>query len=80
MSDTLDTLKLILPIIEKTYGRGSMPRALAAHLAEKVEAWDGSDEHRSREDMIRLTCWDWFSGGTTAASAARKVEEALDAR
>jgi hypothetical protein len=71
----LHVVSKIRPIIRATYGRSSMANALTAHLAAKIEAYDGND----RERMIALTCWDWFAGGTTAASTARKIEVALKA-
>lgn len=71
----LSTLATVLPIITKTYGKGSMANALAAHLAEKIDRNDF--DSRGREHGVMLTCWAWFSGGSTAESAARRIEEAL---
>lgn len=79
----MSTEDTIRPILTKTYGDGSMPRALATHLAEKIDAWPDSGQPtygaETREDMIRLTCWDWFSGGGTAEGVARQIEAALHA-
>lgn len=80
MPSTLDT---ILPILTDTYGEGGMVRALAEHLSVKIDRWDSPNPvqptygARDREDMVRQTCWDWFSGGTTAEGVARRIEEAL---
>lgn len=74
----MSTLDVVLPIIESTYGRGSMPKALAEHLAEKIDAHSPSERyHYSRETMIRDTCWNWFSGGSTAEHVAERIEAAL---
>lgn len=74
------SFEVVEPVIRKTYGKGGMAEALAKHLAEKIDAWPGGQPRygaESREDMIRLTCWDWFSGGTTAEGVARQIEERL---
>lgn len=76
------TLSTVLPIVTRFYGNASMPRALAAHLAEKIDAYTPKPdalEDEDRERMVMLTCWNWFSGGTTAQSVARRIEEALGA-
>jgi hypothetical protein len=49
-------------------------RYLAA-LAEKIDRCDW--DSRGREHMIMVTCWNWFSGGDTAAAVAAKIEAAL---
>lgn len=67
------TTERISPIIFSTYGDSPMPRALVQDLAEKIDAYDGND----RERMVMLTCWNWFAGGDTAASAAARIEDAL---
>ena len=77
---TQSTREIVTSIIRETYGRSDMADALARHLAEKIDSFVGEDNGRpvrSREDMIWRTCWDWFSGGTTAENVARKIEEAL---
>lgn len=66
----------IRPIITGTYGDTGMSRALVFHLAGAIDNFE--DDGRGREHMIMQTCWTWFSGGDTAANAARKVEEVLD--
>lgn len=77
----MSTYEKILPIVTEIYGDGIMAEGLAKQLAEKVEDFDPSefDYHgdEQREDMIRLTCWNWFSGGGTAEIAAERIEEAL---
>lgn len=67
----------IAPIINATYGTSPMTRDLIFYLVNLVyrDEWDS----RGREYGIMRICWDWFSGGTTAASTARKIEEALRA-
>lgn len=69
------TLSAIAPILHATYGETEWTDALAVHLANKIDAYDGVN----RAQMILTTCWDWMTGGTTAASTARKIEEALSA-
>lgn len=75
MSMTTNADAAITAIIEDTYGKAAMPKALAADLIKKLPTWDESD--RDREYEIMLTCWNWFSGGSTAESVARRIEEAL---
>lgn len=71
----------VAPILKLTYGEGVMVDALADELAKKLAAWPDCDQPRygaeTREDMTRLMCWDWFSGGGTAEGVARKIEVAL---
>lgn len=74
------TLDRILPILRSIYGKGSMVDSLGEHLAEKIDTYapkpdDYEDEDRER--MIMLTCWNWFSGGSTAHIVAAKIEAAL---
>lgn len=76
------TREIIAPILRETYGKGRMVDSLADHLAQKIDAWPDAKPRfgvRNREDMICMTCWDWFSGGTTAESIAKEIETALDA-
>ena len=68
----MDIEATITPIITSTYGDNDMSRALIAHLVGKIPTLG-----QSRQHDVMLTCWDWFSGGTTAESVARKIEEAL---
>ena len=63
--------------ITKTYGDNGMSRALVAHLAEKIASFEPRHKRDTRQDMVMRTCWDWFSGGSTAASVADKIETAL---
>lgn len=64
----------ITTIITNTYGKTPMAKELASDLISKIPKW--SDE---RERHIMMTCWSWFSGGSTAEVVARKIEEALTA-
>lgn len=79
----MNTHDKILPLILETYGNGSMPRALAAHLAPKIDEFEPGDPdiygelEQQRQRMIMETCWIWFSGGTTAEDLAGQIEEAL---
>lgn len=68
-----NTYNIVAPIVTKTYGPSAMAKGLAMHLSEKIDAYTGDD----RERMIMLTCWDWFSGGTTAEGVAHAIEEKL---
>lgn len=78
-----DTQKTIAPIVYETYGNSQMAKALIVDLAKKIDGYqpqaDDGDYGRSREYVIHMTCWNFFSGGTTAESVARKIEEALNA-
>jgi hypothetical protein len=69
----MGTVHTIAPIIEDVYGRNPMAATLTIQLANVIEAEDGVDERQ-----IMLLCWDYFSGGDTAALVARRVVEALD--
>jgi len=76
----VSTLDIIKPILASTYGHSAMTSALTWHLARKIDDWPQPDDlDENREHMIRLTCWTWFSGGTTAASVAARIESALRA-
>lgn len=72
-----ETRQKIEPILRRTYGKTVMVTALVDHLRQRIDEkdWDS----RGREHMVMCVCWDWFSGGTTAANAASKIEAALDA-
>lgn len=71
-------LEIIQPIIFDVYGDTAMARALAEHLAERVENTDWRKETSySREDSIRNVCWDWMTGGDTAQYVANRIEAAL---
>lgn len=63
----------VTTIIETTYGRSTMSQGLAQCLIEKIPEWDSDD----RERQIMLTCWNWFSGGSTAENVAHKIKMAL---
>jgi hypothetical protein len=79
-SSTRSTRGVVATILEDTYGKSNYIAAMAGHLAERIDAWPDVQPRfgaESREDMIRLTCWDWMSGGDTAARVARRIEAAL---
>lgn len=69
-------LEIIQPIIFEVYGETAMSRALAQHLAERIEAGETGGGY-SREDSIRNIVWDWMTGGDTAAYVAGLIERAL---
>lgn len=72
----------ISPILFETYGRNQICKSLALHLAEQIEGFPGNQPlgfERDRIQMIRTTCWHWFSGGTTAAAVAIEIDKLLDA-
>lgn len=70
------TRDLIWPILRDTYGDTATTHAMADELVRRIDAdnWDS----RGREYGIMLVCWDWMTGGTTAASTARKIVLALE--
>jgi hypothetical protein len=73
----------IRPILSEIYGHSATVDAMVEDLAERIHAFEPRDEDffgpadKQREDMIRLQCWNWFSGGGTAAIAAERIEAAL---
>jgi hypothetical protein len=69
------TQEMIEPIIYKTYGKSIYAESLVRYLAEQIvtDKWDS----RGREHKVMLVCWDWMTGGSTAASVAAKIEAAL---
>lgn len=79
MSDET-TIGRIQPIVFRIYGGGPMAQALANELAKKIDAWPDVPRRAGarREDMVRMTCWNRFSGHTTAVGAAKRIEAALD--
>lgn len=66
----------ITSIVTGRYGRNAMAEALAADLIEKIPGWAENDREE-RERKIMLTCWDWFSGGSTAEIVADQIKMAL---
>jgi len=78
----MTTYEKIAPIIFETYGETEWGRSLAEYLVTKIEAWPNRVQPSyyadTREDMVRLTCWDWFSGGSTAEYVAKKIEAVLN--
>lgn len=75
--ETNTTEDRIAPILFDTYGENNTTRALAADLAGRIDGYEFEENHRTRHDMIMLTCWNWFSGGGTAESVAERIEAAL---
>lgn len=75
----MTTTELIRPILWEVYGRSEYTEALVDSLGEKIDS-DDLDLRRGREHAIMVVCWDFFSGGGTASTAARRIEEALNAR
>jgi hypothetical protein len=71
------TREKVAPILHRTYGKGGMVDALADHLATQIDAYPTTPGTRSRQDIIMLTCWDWFSGGDTANHVAEQIEAVL---
>lgn len=69
----MNTREIIQPILYNTYGHSPMCDALGEHLAVCIDRFKGIE----REGMILLTCWDFFSGGDTAAGVAKRIEQAL---
>lgn len=71
--------EIIRPLIYKTYGEGVMAEGLAKTIADDVRerSHDNDYANRGREYWIMMRCWDWFTGGTTAASVAEDIEKAL---
>lgn len=68
---------LVTTIVTDVYGQNAMARGLASDLIEKIPGWDEGNDERDREHQIMLTCWNWFSGGSTAEAVARKIETVL---
>lgn len=66
---------IVKPIILRTYGDNPMAHALAQHLAERIDDYEG----QTRERLIGDVCWNWFAGGSTAETVANKIEKALEA-
>lgn len=71
----MDTMERILPTLEQTYGESIWTNSLAEELAKRIDAddWDS----RGREHGITMICWNWMTGGTTAASVAADIEAVL---
>lgn len=77
----MSTLGIISPILHLAYGEGAMVHDLAIALTNKIDAWPDSAGasygEATREGMIRMTCWDWMSGGSTAEHVAKKKTSRL---
>jgi hypothetical protein len=67
----------IQEILAGIYGDSDMSRGLAERLEQKITNWQPYYPDETREDMIREVCWMWFSGGGTAAIAAKRIEAML---
>jgi hypothetical protein len=78
----MTTYEKIAPIIFETYGESEWAAYFTDHLSKKIDNWPirvpPSYFAETREDMVRLTCWDWFSGGSTAEYVAEKIEAVLN--
>lgn len=76
-----NTESIIRPILVDTYDSCKMTDALIEHLAECIDSHTDGDPDiygdDQREAMITRVCWDWYSGGTTAACVAKQIEAAL---
>jgi hypothetical protein len=72
-----DTLAVIQPAVFETYGDGGKARVLAESIALGVDTNRWRAQEDGREDGIRILCWSFFAGGSTAAIAARRIETAL---
>lgn len=64
---------IIRTVVTNRYGRNPMANGLADDLIEKIPGWDKDD----RERQIMLTCWNWFSGGSTAEVVAHQIKMGL---
>ena len=76
---TEPTVEKILPALQESYGEGAMVTALAQHI---VQQWpnmvaEAEDGWHDLQHSLRLTCWNWFSGGDTANLTADRILEAL---
>lgn len=77
----MTTFDIVRETLESIYGEGSFCQAGYEHIASKIDAWPDvkpSYQAENREEMIMHACWDFFTGGSTAQIAARRLEEALD--
>lgn len=78
----MTTADKISPALTSIYGDNGLTRALVLHLGTKIDMHEDGDPaiygDNQRYDMIRETCWNWFSGGGTASIAAERVEAVLD--
>jgi hypothetical protein len=78
----MDTAAIIEHIIKDTYGNTSFVDACVQDVANTIDKYNldadfRTTSHRTRESVIMLRLWDWFSGGTTAGNAAHRIEAAL---
>lgn len=69
-------LEVILPVLQQSYGTGSMIEELAEDLDKKWDEFEKS--HRGLEHEVFATCWVWFGGGDTAARTAKEVIAAVE--
>lgn len=81
----MTTAEKITPIILETYGSSltDYTQTFINDVAKVIDEYPESQQAklgeygRSREEVIMLRLWDWMSGGDTAASTAKKIEEIL---
>lgn len=71
---TLELIEIIQPIIENIYGSTPHTRALALHLARRVDAVGLT------ESQIEAVCYAFVAMPSTARLAAERVTEALNAQ
>lgn len=64
----------VLDVLEKVYGKGAMVDACCRDIVHVLREGDLGEDP---EHTITLRIWDWFAGGTTAASAAKQVMAAV---
>lgn len=69
------TLKQVTKTLAGIYGSSVMCRGLAKHIDENIVEWadKADDDFMSTEAYLRNQIWNWFSGGDTAAYAAKEV-------
>jgi hypothetical protein len=68
--------EIITRIVTNRYGHNAMARGLADDLIAKMPDWNALDGDE-RERQIMLTCWNWFSGGSTAEVVAHQIKMRL---
>jgi hypothetical protein len=81
----MDTAAIIEHVIKDTYGNTEFVGAAVQDVANTIDKYNLDADYRTvsqrrgrtREDVTMLKLWDWFSGGTTAENAAKRVEAAL---
>ena len=77
MSETADKIR---EAVYEVYGKGAMADGLIEDLAKRIDACEPvvtEGDALRRSDTIFKTCWNWFSGGSTAELATQDIEESL---